>query len=359
MINTLVDSIREEHRKMAHRNRGLDLLRTMAICLVLFLHSSEAVQAPKLFNQLVGPGWSGVDIFFVLSGFLIGGLTFKEQCHHPWKSLKNFWVKRWFRTLPLYFLALFAYVIIKPLLGFAFNSELIWPYFFFLQNFMSPTDFVQSWSLCIEEQFYFVFPWLIYFFAFKKLPSWVWLVPMGVSLYLRYHYIFNLEVSGVAQSAYWVTFPTYTHLDGISLGVFLARTQSVWGGVVKKRGNSFFLLGLSLFLLTLWWVKSHPAGIQAVLSFTLLSLSAGICLMGAYYLKVSKKVFTPIYWLSITSYGLYIWNNLFQRFILKYAASLHWSLGVVLFLLLAFIAAFCTYFLIEKPFMNLRKKFLN
>ena len=127
---------------LKNRDQGLDLLRAMAIMMVLLLHAGYAVpQMPRIMGYVFAHGWVGVDLFFVLSGFLIG----HQALHGPrlgsvMSQLHNFWARRWFRTFPLYFMVLFTYVVLKPLIfGRPFRGE-VWPYFLFLQNYFPLTD---------------------------------------------------------------------------------------------------------------------------------------------------------------------------------------------------------------------------
>ena len=91
-------------------------------------------------------------------------------------------MKRWTRTLPLYFLVLGTYAFLKPWL---FGAPFVgggWHYALFLQNYRPLQDFVQSWSLCVEEHFYLVLPLLAFGLRGRKWPAWVWLVPAGASV---------------------------------------------------------------------------------------------------------------------------------------------------------------------------------
>jgi peptidoglycan/LPS O-acetylase OafA/YrhL len=132
------------------RNFGLDLLRAIAITLVVASHVA---------SPLVGLGAYGVELFFVLSGFLIGGILIRSvasQGIFTRSDLFDFWVRRWFRTLPNYYWAILLQLIIIP------PTVAIWSYLLFLQNFAWPMRFgvffTPSWSLAIEEWFYLLFP---------------------------------------------------------------------------------------------------------------------------------------------------------------------------------------------------------
>lgn len=135
---------------------GLDLARALAISLVVLAHAHRGSQEAGIY---------GVELFFALSGYLIGGILHRGvPAEGPWSiaGAGNFWQRRWWRTLPAYFLFLLAAILFHLQRGEA--PEGGWggvvPYFFFVPNLMSPNEvfFDVSWSLCVEEAFYFLFP---------------------------------------------------------------------------------------------------------------------------------------------------------------------------------------------------------
>lgn len=139
---------------------GLDLTRAIAILLVLISHTSY------IFKESSNPildlfGFQGVEIFFVLSGFLIGNILLKiiNSASFSFSDITYFWVRRWFRTLPLYFLILLVNIGIAYFVGYEITDNL-WVYFVFLQNFSSEhiLFFPESWSLSVEEYAYIFAP---------------------------------------------------------------------------------------------------------------------------------------------------------------------------------------------------------
>lgn len=141
------------------RNAWLDLLRTIAIMLVLVSHGRDLLigALPLAVNFRLGGYW-GVELFFVLSGFLIGRLLYETFIDSP-KWALNFLVRRWFRTLPNYFLFLLVKVLAVGVgIGVAFDS--IYPYLTFTQNlaWRHPDFFPEAWSLSVEEVFYLLVP---------------------------------------------------------------------------------------------------------------------------------------------------------------------------------------------------------
>ena len=159
---------------------GLDLVRAIAIIAVVIGHTFWYLRP---FNQLplIGQALNsfidcthdlaeyGVELFFVLSGFLIGGIlirTFMKEDHFSKSALLSFWSRRWFRTLPNYWLLLTVALILQKLMKINEMNIIVWHDYLFLQNLWYPcTDsfFTEGWSLAIEEWFYLSLPLVVYF----------------------------------------------------------------------------------------------------------------------------------------------------------------------------------------------------
>lgn len=337
---------------MNNRIPSLDFLRAMAILSVLLLHSSEFLSGiPVYFSVLFSYGWAGVDLFFVLSGFLIGSQAFQEkECST--KAFKKFLLKRWFRTFPLYYTVLVIYLLIKPLLGYPFIGDPL-KFIFFIQNFYSPKDFVQSWSLCIEEQFYLLFPIIFYgALRIKKISSFYWLIPGFLSTFYRlYLYRIGIPATNPPEAAYHFHFQFFTHLDGISWGIFLASTFNSW----SKFKNKHYFLSLGVIILIGSLIYIEPANLNAkvILSFQLLAIAFSLILIGIYDIKniPFKNTFQTI---ALWSYGLYLWNNLVVKIVLR-APSLFGNFGkLLLFFFISFLLSAVSYYSIEKPFLKWR-----
>ncbi len=158
-----------EEAASAKRIFGLDIIRAAAIFLVLIAHGCEFLNPYVSTNKYTHfAGVLGVELFFVLSGFLIGTIlikTYYKEERFSFRSLKEFWIRRWFRTIPLYYLVLLlnfllAYFLFQRL-------EFDWRFLFFSQNIVSlhPDSFDEAWSLSVEEWFYLSFPFLLLVFS--------------------------------------------------------------------------------------------------------------------------------------------------------------------------------------------------
>jgi peptidoglycan/LPS O-acetylase OafA/YrhL len=155
---------------------GLDILRALAIIIVVLSHGGKLLPVRiALFQEkfLV----DGVFLFFVLSGFLIGGILIKvlESKKATIKNLFSFWIRRWFRTIPNYFLILIILIIIGFTVYGGIGGANPLKYFLFLQNFNYPHPqfFSEAWTLSVEEWFYITIPILLFILVgiFKISPK--------------------------------------------------------------------------------------------------------------------------------------------------------------------------------------------
>jgi peptidoglycan/LPS O-acetylase OafA/YrhL len=164
-------------QKQSGRIFGLDLLRVISIALVLCSHTSWIY--PPSSNLLAKAvdlsGFFGVELFFVMSGFLIGSILFKQfiQQDYGYKTIFSFLNRRLIRILPNYYLIIFLNITIGLLIGYPVLDS--WKYFFFFQNFDSPLlpFFPESWSLPIKEYGYLIMIVLLFCFSviFKNIPK--------------------------------------------------------------------------------------------------------------------------------------------------------------------------------------------
>lgn len=308
------------------RNFGLDLLRAIAITLVVISHCTylfvqESPNAVVLFIRTMGA--VGVDLFFVLSGFLIGGLLLKEidQNRTQFPHLITFWKRRWLRTLPNYFLIL----LINIFLYWIFSKKLpetIGSYFLFLQNFMGPHPefFKEAWSLSIEEYAYLMLPFLIFFcFLFvkhrqHKLFLWVTLAVIMVLLILKIDFYYHAEVNAYKDWSAKFRRTLIYRLDAIYIGFVLVYLMRRFAGEIKRIKYVLFSSGVLLFLgvhFLMYWLQLSPQSDLAFFVFIYLStitLSCALVFPWAVGLEHSKSFGRLIYFISTRSYAIYLIN---------------------------------------------------
>ena len=350
---------------MEKRIFGLDLLRAFAISFYVLFHSLSFMRGhgswqrassspPSGIRALFLFGWIGVDLFFVLSGYLIGSQVFQDDQDdrdNKDKTIRAFWIRRWTRTLPLYFFILALYFLAAPL--FPASERLSFfdgkTYFFFIQNFSTKNlSFSQSWSLCVEEQFYIIFP--ILFFFTKKYHWAFWLSFLSFSLLMRMRFA-PLDTALLHN--------TFFRLDGLAVGAALAGSQPVWrkwNAVVK---SSCLLFGFCALIFFLGYAGPGISGRNQIPCFSVLALAFGSILVGSSDLRAPRWVKNPIRWFALLSYGVYLWNDIVSDFLSIRFVESSWILRLTLDFVLSLTLAGVTYWMIEKPGLALRKHLLH
>ena len=261
-----------EVKSKSSRIPELDGLRGLAILSVLIWHyivSQLMVTHPfaNVMLDLLSFTWSGVDLFFVLSGFLIGGILIDNRRASNYFHV--FYIRRACRILPLYFFWLTLFIIItlgnpvlsnNPALGWLFSAPLpLWSYSTFTQNLVMVKESAWganwlgvTWSLAIEEQFYLILPLIIRFIPFRNLPYFLGSVILASPALRAMFILFNTE---------WGFFPSYLLMpcraDALMSGVLCAyflRHDNIRTYLISHLPYlygicGFFSVGLMLLLL--------------------------------------------------------------------------------------------------------------
>ena len=244
------------------RVHGLDVLRSLAIILVFMYHYVCFVTHKPTFGFLSDIGWVGVDLFFVLSGYLIGHQMFLPLANHQNFSLKVFYVRRLLRTLPNYLFILSVYFCIPGFREQALLSPL-WKFLTFTQNFglHTGTAFSHAWSLCVEEQFYLILPLFSLMFIHKKSIYYAWTTLLGLicaGIILRGSlWIYDTQfMNNNSHDFYYTTiyYCSFCRLDELIFGVAIAMLRDfhrdIWISLFMI-AFGYPLLGVSFGALTL------------------------------------------------------------------------------------------------------------
>ncbi|MDR3436497.1 acyltransferase [Telmatospirillum sp.] len=358
---------------------GLDLIRAVAIIWVMVYHAMNFGLIPDPDHWYVSFGWIGVDLFFGLSGFLIAGQLLK-----PWSlglkpDYKKFFQRRLLRTLPAYVVIIAVYFLL-PAFRERPRIQPFWQFATFTENLffdVSPRSFSHVWSLCVEEQFYVVFPILAALLAWRPNPRRValafvavvvggmlirgglWLVKVGSSPFAN--------MDGVNGQAYmdFIYYPTWSRLDGLLAGVLAATIKvfrpAAWGRIVS-RPNLILCLGLiGLSFSMVLFGSQVTTFVPAVFGYPLLASSiaaiviagsecrgiigsrsipgARILATGAYSLYLTQKL---AYHVVDAGYIPGLGNEGWMRFFV--------AIGVALFM------GALLHGLIERPFLRLRDR---
>src|SRR6476620_3355117 len=238
------DAPRDPSMTHADRRRvfGLDCLRALAISSVLFAHGFGLLypQMPAWFGLLGHGGFYGVELFFVLSGFLIGRILIRYDCDlgNP-ATVGVFYIRRWFRTLPLFWL----FVVLNVLLEFQVKDHPVslgevLEHGFFLRTFATyhPVFFPESWSLAIEEWFYLLFPAAIWLgLRFQKRFAPVFLT-VAAAFFLFSTIGRMISAHGPEASwAQWQRVIVIYRFDGLMIGVFAGWISICWPSFWRAR----------------------------------------------------------------------------------------------------------------------------
>lgn len=278
----------------------LDVLRGIAVLAVMAYHCSGNVPSLHL-AYIFHYGWTGVDLFFVLSGFLITGILLGTK-DHP-RYLQNFYARRILRIWPLYFCLLAFGFLAVPLIHPHLNPTVAeqchpWQsYLLFLQNLVVPESgkfgpLQITWSLCVEEQFYLVWPFVILLCS-RGAIKWIAVGAVFVSLLLR-----------LAVAHHWLAIDAYRNtlcrIDGLALGSLAA----IWLPELTVRSVRRFSLSMGAVAM-IGMAATVPFGVArwSFLTFVSLLFCATMCLaiVSARFPQARALAFT-----GRISYGLYL-----------------------------------------------------
>lgn len=359
---------------------GLDLMRASAIIMVicshiLWIYNPEDGIIRQVFALF---GFLGVEFFFVLSGFLIGRIIYKGFIKEEFnlKSVLNFLKRRWFRTLPNYFLVLIINIIITFSLGHSMPSLEL--YFVFLQNGFTKmaTFFPESWSLSVEEWAYIVLPtslllFSIFFKPKNKNKFFLFIILLLIMLFIffkvLYHY--NTPTTTLDQWNLSLKSVMIYRLDAIFIGVLCAWISINYEKKWAKVKLSSLVIGSSIMMFMYFGMgffkilpETYPF-IWNVVYLPLTSLSIGFFVPFFSQLETSMVIIKkPIEFISKISYSIYLLHysvilQLVMLFVNREKTSLfQFHLITVCYLITTVIVSYLFYSIYEKPMMDLRDK---
>ncbi len=346
------------------RVEGLDLLRAIAILFVVLYHGWAFVSPyfPTL-GMLFFLGFWGVEFFFVLSGFLVGGIlirSYQNSSKIDFHFLFNFWKRRWKRTIPIYIIVLIcSYLLLN--LYFKLGFDFPYLYFIFSQNlwYIHPRFFPEAWSLAVEEWFYISLPilFLVFhlFFKNKTSKNILTIVLISIALFTSTRL---LLLNNNFDLIYWdfnVRKIVLYRLDAILYGVLAYQLFTVYTSFFTKYRYLFLVMGLLglFFSYFFFYQKTNPV-FSNVFFLSSTSLSIALCIPFFYNFKCNirwLKDFITI--ISITSYSMYLihYTIIFRIFNTDLVTKnlMHATLILFMYLLTVLISSVFVYRFIEKP----------
>ena len=350
-------------RLTSKRIFGLDLVRSISVCAVIFAHSGYEYIAGFRYGVIA------IEYFFVMSGFLVGEMLIREfKDGSNFKLLFNFWIKRWFRTLPLYYLIL----IIKIILTQPFVGLKVWPYFLFLQNNIGGISFFAvSWTLVIEEWFYLIMPLVIFLFFKKGIHKQKFIiftiVVVLAEIMFRIAYVYYKDVPWGAIVG---SFPF--RFDSFMIGVFIAFLKVDYKHVFDFISKKYVFVLVTLILIFYVFLFSFYSGGQLAskvywtrtigftLTSVLLSLQLPFLTKSHFLNSISdnnlfKKALT---WLSLLSYPMYLIHMDIMHFVKLSFPSMSNVLSLITSYIVILFLSFLLIIFFHQPVTDSRKRFL-
>lgn len=355
-----------------NRLPGLDLLRSIAILWVMLFHSFIVDGVGPKFDGLARYGWVGVDIFFVLSGFLIGSQLLRGLRHGEGINFGAFYARRAWRILPAFAVVLALYQFF-PALREAPGLQAWWQFATFTLNLLidygQNQAFSHAWSLCVEEHFYLAFPLLAW--ALTRRPSVTrFLLLCGA-----------VVLGGIAlRSGIWLHdtaadparpwfvedlyYPTWSRLDGLLMGVMLATLRvyrpALWARV-QSHSTALLFSGLAVLALAFWMFSNRVGLLANSIGWPVLSLGFALLVLAATDPRgwLGRWELPGVGWLAAVSYSLYLSHKIAMHLVhVTIAPSMEeqgWLLfGVYALAILA--AGAALHYLVERPGLWLRDR---
>jgi peptidoglycan/LPS O-acetylase OafA/YrhL len=353
--------------------KQLDSLRAIAVILVIVSHW---VPGTNIINRIPN-GEIGVDIFFVLSGFLITSILFENKNRSESASLskakiiKNFYFRRSLRIFPIYYILIFILFCLHTSTGTNIQSA-----FLYFLSYTSNIYFFQTqqwdgmishlWSLAVEEQFYLIWPWIILFTNKKYLIHVIFIfIFIGI--------ITQLILAGVKMSSLL----TFTCFDSFGFGALLSWVMVYNNGKIYKFN---LVLSISVLLIFLNWAiglffnESILIPRRTIFSILSLCLIVNVILNKDSNSLPFRYIFNNrfLIFLGKISYGLYLYHNLIPGllnskfiniYINPYLPSIfytnYWGqLFLIENTILLILVSWLSYNFIEKKFLHLKRYFV-
>lgn len=311
-------AIAQERHAAAPRNINLDALRGVAILLVLGHH----LDFYPLWTRM---GWAGVDLFFVLSGFLISGLLFQEWQRTGWIDFRRFFVRRGFKIYPAFYFLLITTVLVDMLRPGIPSYPVTWRSMLaeatFTQNYF-PGIWGQTWSLGVEEHFYILLPialWLMYRThrdtrdPFRWLPT-LFMIVATVEILLRIAVARTLTSD--AQHAAFLC-PTHLRIDALLFGVvirYYKQFQPAKFIEISKGKTGLVIVGLAILMLA---ILPRANAIMHTIGFSLVYFGCGFliarCVDSHPHRYFALVIVRPLAAIGYYSYSIYLWHGWIAR----------------------------------------------
>lgn len=362
--------MKELDTKLNKRIFVIDLLRGVAVLLVLFRHFHNLDYTIKI-PILSKIGWIGVDLFFVLSGFLISGLLFNEIKRKGKINFKRFFIRRGFKIYPLFYMLIMLIILLKILTHKELNINNILSELFFLQSY-NEGMLVHTWSLGVEEHFYIFLPLLLILFI--KLNKSDFGNNKVIQLTFFVIAVFCLSYRIITSNyhhfnVYRSIFNSHIRFDSLFLGVFISYYYNYKLQYLKEWYLKYNYYILLLFFISMIFPLCFDIFdyIIYTFGFSIIALGFGALLLilllnkDSLYVKKMETnfLFKFLSYIGFYSYSIYLWHIPIEAVIMK--TNLYNKIYLYpLFLAYLFVCIiFGAFFskIVEIPILKIRDKY--
>ena len=316
-------------------------------------------------------GWIGVDLFFVLSGYLIGGQLLKAGAGGKELSVATFYRRRALRILPAYFVVVIVYYFLPAGLREYERMPPLWKFLTFTQNLglRGGTAFSHAWSLCIEFQFYLVLPLLISALVRRPKRAIIFALPMLIILWCIFirgfaaWWIATHYGPSFGRWQEYVYYPTYSRLEALTIGVSLAAIEIFrprWWANLLDQATWLWLPAATGLILALFWAEDGLSVISSAVGFFLVAAACGILLLCVVSprLPFARVPIPGAAFLATIAYSLYLTHKIPIHWmeVFAHARSLPAIAAYALAMALALLIGVLLFILVERPFLRLRER---
>jgi peptidoglycan/LPS O-acetylase OafA/YrhL len=363
----------------------LDVLRGVAILMVLLRHSSpkwallpyyDAGPLSRIMLFVGNIGWTGVDLFFVLSGFLIGGLLFREIKKTGRLDVRRFFIRRGLKIWPAYFFFLLVVLILASReIGFRAAFHALIPNFIHLQNYLGSPHGI-TWSLAVEEHFYLALPlFLLVIIPRRRDDGSMPAIPIAAAVLIVVCTALRFTNWNRPFDMYIQQTPTHLRIDGLFFGVLLAYLFHIKPALLARIARH------RLALLVLGAALLAPMGFYDVpdhrwiwtIGYTMIYVGYGCILIACLFSPpgdllgnlLASRPAAVLAWVGVFSYSIYLWqfeisyipiHKWVLRRLPHHPLSLYWLVGTAIYLLAAILGGALLARIVEFPVLKLRDR---